>query len=200
VTIYAIAGGAGVGKTTAARALAARLGAGWLQLDTVWLTLMEGADPGSARRVALDVRAAVRAAARAGAVDPDALLMRMIAAARLVEEVLPTVLAFETATHPHLVIDGSWLTPAGVGRLAADLPVRAAYLQEADPVAVRRAMDTRRAGAHPRPWHDAMAHLAWTYGQWAADQAQARDLPVVAARPFATQVQRVSQALGLPAD
>ena len=200
MTVFAIGGGAGVGKTTAARALAARLGAGWLQLDTVWLALLEGAEPGSARRDALDVRSAVRGAVRAGPVDPDALLARQIAAAGLVEEVLPTVLAFEAAAHRHLVIDGSWLTPAGVARLAADLPVRAACLHEADPVAVRRAMDTRRAGAHPRPWHDAMAHLGWTYGQWVAEQAQAAGQPVLPARHFATALDRLGVALGCAAD
>ena len=200
MAIFAVGGGAGVGKSTAARALSASLGAGWLQLDTIWLTLIEGAEPGSARHDALDVRAAVRSTAVAGRADPDELLVRMIAAARLVEEVLPQVLAFESAAHRHLVVDGSWLTPAGVARIAADLPVRAAYLHEADPVAVRRAMDTRRTGAHPSPWHDAMAHLAWTYGQWVADQAAALGQPVVEARPFATQRERLLSALGYVGD
>ena len=192
MTVYVIGGGAGAGKTTAARALSRRLGAGWLQVDTIWLALLEGCRPESPQRDVLDVRTA----ARSGAYAADELVRRHVAAAEAVEAVLPTVLAFEAAAHEDLVVDGSWLTPAGVQRLAVELPVRAAYLHEADPVAVRRAMDTRRAGAHSRPWHDALARLAFDYGQWLADEAAARGIPVIPARPFDTQAQRVGLAVG----
>ena len=43
-----IGGSAGSGKTTVAQTLAAELGAGWLQLDTVWLALKAAAGAGSA--------------------------------------------------------------------------------------------------------------------------------------------------------
>jgi hypothetical protein len=193
MTVFLVGGGAGVGKTTVARALAARLGAGWLQLDSIWLALLEAAEPGSARRDLFDVDGA----ARSGVGDTDELLRRHIAAAEALEAVLPSVLAFEASAHPHLVVDGAWVTPAGAQRLAAHLPVRAAYLCETDPIALRRAMDARRADAHPRPWHDALSDLAWRYGRWLAQEAQRCAIPVVDARPFATQGERVRAALGL---
>ena len=169
MAIFAVGGGAGVGKTTAARALSASLGAGWLQLDTIWLTLIEGAEPGSARHDALDVRAAVRSAAVAGRADPDELLVRMIAAARLVEEVLPQVLAFESAAHRHLVVDGSWLTPTGVARIAADLPMlraEAGLPWDGYQVVAEGVSEPGAAGdATAREWVDAGATY-WVESDW----------------------------------
>ena len=40
-----VGGSAGSGKSTVARSLASRLGAGWLQLDTIWVAEPEGTEP-----------------------------------------------------------------------------------------------------------------------------------------------------------
>jgi cytidylate kinase len=42
-----VGGSAGSGKSTVARSLASQLGAGWLQLDTVWVALKAAAGPGT---------------------------------------------------------------------------------------------------------------------------------------------------------
>jgi adenylate kinase family enzyme len=52
-----IGGSAGTGKTTVARGLASRLGAGWLQVDTVWLAMQAGAAKSSRVAKLLDVPA-----------------------------------------------------------------------------------------------------------------------------------------------
>ncbi len=50
-----IGGSAGVGKTSVARTLARELGAGWLQLDTVWIAMKAAAGRGSSAFSLLDV-------------------------------------------------------------------------------------------------------------------------------------------------
>ncbi len=191
---YVIGGGAGVGKSTVARALASELDAGWLQLDSIWLALLVSAEPGSQRARILDVPAAVRSGRRDGA----ALLEQHIAAAALVEQVLPAVFALEGSVHERLVVDGAWLTPGGVARLAGEgIELRTAYLLESDATGVQAALDRRAGpGRSPRPSDAVHAQLAHDYGQWLAAQALERGMPVLPARPYATAVSRILAALG----
>ena|SRR5215210_3028539 len=61
-----VGGSAGSGKTTMGRALAAGLGAGWLQLDTLWIAMKAAVGEGSPAFQVLDVAGRMR---RGG--DPD---------------------------------------------------------------------------------------------------------------------------------
>jgi hypothetical protein len=120
-----VGGSAGSGKSTVARSLASQLGAGWLQLDTVWVALKAAAGPGTPAydELAIDQRMADEN-------DSDeAILAALVAAAETVCRVLPEVFAFELATHGVLVVDGAWLVPSFVAGLALDdTDVAAIYL------------------------------------------------------------------------
>ncbi len=186
-----IGGSAGTGKTTTARAIAAEIGAGWLQLDSVWIALLDGAS-GESERDLLDIRARVRD----GHESAEDLVGHVSAAAAAVCRVLPSVLAFELDAHETLVADGAWVLPEFVAGL--DLPdtaVSAVYLHEPDLGALERFMGSRREGAAPKPWHEKGARLAWLYGNWLVDQAKQLGQIVVPAQPFANLPDRVKQVL-----
>src|SRR4029450_12401469 len=90
-----VGGSAGSGKSTVARSLASQLGAGWLQLDTVWVALKAAAGPGTppSDELAIDQRMAD------GNDSDEAIRAAHVTAAETICWVLPEVFAFELATH-----------------------------------------------------------------------------------------------------
>ena len=189
-----IGGSAGSGKTTVAQTLAAELGAGWLQLDTVWLALKAAAGPGTAAYDVLDVDGRMR---RGGDSD-EALLAAHIAASEAVCRALPGALGFELNTHPTLVADGSWLLPAFVAALSwPDTEVGYVCLQHDDVDGVEAALSSRLEGRAPEERHVRMNRQIWQYGDWVAQQARDHGLPVLDPLPFATLLPRVRAALSL---
>lgn len=188
-----IGGSAGSGKTTLARSLAGELGAGWLQVDSVWLALKAAADPASAAFRLLDV--AERMAD--GDESDEDVLAAQVAAARAVCAVLPDVLAFELDSHRVLVADGAWLLPSFVAGL--ELPeteVHCVFLAHSDPEGVAVALAPRLDGRPPEQRHLRMNRRIWQYGLWLADQARNHRLPVVESRPFSSLMPRARAVLG----
>ena len=80
-----VGGSAGSGKTSVTRTLAGDLGAGWLQLNRVWIAMKAAAGQGSSAYSLLDV---VDRMGRGGDCD-DELLAAHVAASEAVCEVLP---------------------------------------------------------------------------------------------------------------
>ena len=137
-----VGGSAGSGKTTLARALAGELGAGWLQLDTVWIAMKAAVGRGSPAFSRLDV-----AGRLVGGASEGELLEAHVAASEAVCQVLPEVFAFELNTHSDLVADGAWLLPsfvAGFGLPGTE--VRSVFLQHADVDGVAAALAPRLGG------------------------------------------------------
>ena len=187
-----IGGSAGAGKTTASRSLAKQLGAGWLQADTVWIAMQEALPHDSARYRQLRIDERITQSS-----DPVELLVAAhVQASRLVCAALPRVLQFELQTHETLIADGAWLLPEFLAGLRLDdVDVRCAILHEPEPAEVRAAMDSRRGMKMVAPWHERSAGASWAYGQWLAGEAARHHVPVVEARPRASLLERVSDAL-----
>jgi 2-phosphoglycerate kinase len=189
-----VGGSAGSGKSTVARSLASQLGAGWLQLDTVWVALKAAAGPGTSAydELAVDQRMADEN-------DSDeAILAAHVAAAETVCRVLPEVFAFELATHSVLVVDGAWLVPSFVAGLALDdTEVAAIYLQHTSPNGVTTALAPRLAGRERQARHVRMDRRIWQYGDWLAAEARRHGFPVLDPLPFETLDARVVYALGV---
>lgn len=189
-----IGGSAGTGKSTASQEIASRLGSAWLQLDTLWIAMRDAAPTGSEENRRLDVDGKIRARAE----PAEILLEHHIAASTLVCAALPRALQFELQTHPVVVADGSWLLPNFVSSL--QLPgsaVASVFLHESDPQHLERAMTSRRDLALVAAWHAESTRLAWLYGNWLADQAQANSLPVLASRPYETAPDRILARIGI---
>ena len=189
-----VGGTAGTGKSTAARALAGRLDASWLQLDTLWIAMRDVAAPGGRLHAVLDVDAHLRAGS-----DPvDVLVERHAAAAAIVCAALPEALAFELDVHPVVVADGAWVLPRWAAELQLpDTEITTVFLHEPDRAGLRDALVARRAGP-TNPWHETSDAALWAYGAWLAAQAATVDLPVVEPRPYDTLLARLVVALDLP--
>jgi 2-phosphoglycerate kinase len=191
--VVLIGGGAGTGKTTVARALSRSLTAGWLQVDTIWLALIDAAEPGSDRRRMLDVDHALRH----GPAPAEDLLGQHMDAAATVCHALPRALAFELQTHATVVADGAWILPGWSAQLELDgVDVRPVFLHEPDAGHLRAAMASRRSVPMAAPWHDRSARLARLFGDAVAREASRLGLPVVESRPYETLVDRVVAAVG----
>jgi 2-phosphoglycerate kinase len=189
-----VGGSAGSGKTTLARSLADELGAGWLQLDSIWLAMKVGADEGTAAYDLLDVDGRMRRDD-----EPDEVVLDAhVAAAEKVCSVLPTMLPLELQTHETLVVDGAWLLPSFVAGLSLpDCAVSAVYVTHTDESGVAEALAPRLDGRTPEERHLRMNRRIHQYGVWLADQARAHGLPVVEALPFDTLLHRAKSALSL---
>ncbi|MFL6135421.1 MAG: hypothetical protein ACJ72A_21640 [Nocardioidaceae bacterium] len=188
-----VAGSAGSGKTTVAQTLARDLGAGVLQIDTVWIA-MKAASRGSSMFSLLDVAGRMR---HGGDSDKDVLAAH-VAASEAVCAVLPEVFAFELETRPLLVADGAWLLPSFItGLELPDTEVRCVFLQHADVDGVANALAPRLGGRPPQERHLRMNRQIWQYGAWVCEQARVRDLSVVDSSPFATLADRARAALAL---
>ena len=187
-----LSGSAGAGKTTAARALAAELGAGWLQVDTIWLALRESAEPGSRRHHVLNIDECIRLLEGTA----DELVELHLEASRLVCNALSAALAFELQTHETIVADGAWLLPDYVAGLAFEnATVAAAVLHETDKAEVQAAMGSRRNQKMVAAWHALGAQVSWMYGNRLAEDATRHGIPVVAARPRDSLLPRLKHAL-----
>jgi 2-phosphoglycerate kinase len=189
-----IGGSAGSGKTTAARALAGQLGAGWLQLDSLWIAMRAAARQGSSAFSMLDVAGRMR---RGGDSD-DELLAAQIAASAAVCAVLPEVFTLELDTRSILVADGAWLLPSFTAGLELpDTDVRCVFLQHADVDGVAGVLAARLDGRAPQERHIRMNRQIWQYGAWVSEQARMHDLPVLDPLPFSTLTDRARMALAL---
>ena len=190
-----VGGSAGTGKSTMAQAVATRLGAAWLQLDTLWIAMRDAAPHGSEERRRLDIDRRIREQAE----PAETLLAHHIAASAMVCAALPHALAFELQTHPAVVADGAWLLPEFVSGLElADVEIASVFLHESDRGQLERAMSSRRGIAMVAAWHAESVRLARLYGNWLADQARAASLPVVASRPYETAPDRALALVGMP--
>lgn len=187
-----IGGTAGVGKTGVARRLAGELGAGWLQLDTLWLALTDALAPGSDARRLLDIDDRLRH----GHETAEVLVDRHIAASGTICAALRRPLEFELQAHESVVADGAWLLPEFAGSL--DIPgatVSSVFLHEPDLEHLREAMSSRRSVPMAAPWHDRSTRLAWLYGNWLAAGASGLGLPVLSSRPWGTLDARVRDSI-----
>ena len=188
-----IGGSAGTGKTSLARALARDLDADWLQLDTVWLTMMAAVGRPSSAFSLLDVPAAIADPARS---DED-VIAAFVAASETICQVLPDIFAFELEARPVLVADGAWLLPAFVASLTLpDTDIHSVFLHHANPARVAAALASRLEGRPPTDRHRMGNRRIWQCGEWICEQARAHKLLVVDSLPFEDLTHRVRETWG----
>ena len=124
------------------------------------------------------------------------LLEQHIAASRRICTWLPRALEFELLTHQTLIVDGAWLLPEFLASFALDdVEVSRAIIHEADREALQAAMAARTGLKMVASHHEAGARLSWEYGNWLEAEAKQWRIPVVAARPRETLLDRLRGVL-----
>jgi hypothetical protein len=164
------------------------LGAGWLQLDTVWLAMQAGAEKSSRVARLLDVPAVLGDPA----LPDESVLEAFVEAAGVVCEALPSIFEFELNAQPVMVADGAWLLPSFVAGLS--LPgteIRSAYLSHSHLADVTVALSPRLAGRPRMERHEVGDRRIWQCGLWICNQARGLGLPVVESLPFTDLTERV---------
>jgi len=194
--VLLIGGPAATRKTSVAKTIAARCGAEVLQADDVWLALQRAIDP--------DTRPTLHFFARETVWDRpiEELVTAMRVLADEVSAALEPVTAHHLRVRDRIVIEGVWITPAFAARKAFggstyDGAVRSVFIDERDQTAIRDVMLARGRGIQewlPRR-QTAMVRMQAGYGEWLREAASAQGLPLVAARPVETLVDRVLTAV-----
>ncbi len=181
-----ISGATASGKTTTAREVSRRLGAGWLQVDTLWRAIVAALPEGSEKRTLLSLADHSRLAA----LTAGELLEQHRLADAFICGTLPRALAVELAVHERLVVDGAWLEPSFMaGFTAAGVRVSGVVIHEAEAEEVRAVMRQRSGIPETQPWQRWDAW--WLHGNWLAAEAAKYGVGVVAARPRESLVERV---------
>jgi 2-phosphoglycerate kinase len=189
-----IGGATAAGKTTTAKALAAELGAGWLQVDIIWLAVKAAFPEGSAERnlLALDELGVLLST------PPEVLAARHKLASAFICGTLDAPIAHTLHHHRVVVVDGAWLLPEWVAAFASPgVTVRGVFIHEAEAREITLAMKQRKGVTETLPFQKANAAAAWIRGNALAEEARRVGLPVVEARPRATLLARVRGAVGV---
>lgn len=194
-TVLVILGASGTGKSTAARALAVRQDASWLQVDDLRLALQYS-------RVSLPERTEpfyfFERTEDVWSLPVDELVQGFIDVAELMVPAVRVVIDSHVMTNVPLVLEGDGILPAllvdpviwphaeaGRVRFCTVTASGAGELLESM-IQRGRGMDGGEAAHHHR---HAEANAA--FGEWLAQESRRYDIPLVPSRPYASLPDRI---------
>lgn len=186
--VYLLGGSSSVGKTTAAAAIAERLGAVLLQVDNI---ARAATDP-RVRRFEAGVDDLWRLPA---AHLCDLLVHKGDALAASLDTLIGQCLAGDSLT----LVEGEGIHPSLARHHPGDL-VRFAFVLEPEEAVLFRTLAGRSARfrALPHGHQHTVAATNWLYGCWLRQQAEVFGQPWVASRPWPTLPDRLLQAWERP--
>jgi len=186
-TALLVGGSAGAGKSTSGTEVARRLGVACVSADSVWHALQAVTSRES--HAAFHYFEPTEVEWRQG---PDFLCSRHIESAEAQTPAIEAFLDREMKEGHRLLLEGAWITPEMAARRCAEVPgTRAAFIHEGEEDEVLKSMMTRSGRDTPSERQLRLSTMAWRYGNWLRDEAIARGLPVVDARPRETLVDRI---------
>ncbi|MGH2468158.1 MAG: hypothetical protein ACRDGL_10590 [Candidatus Limnocylindrales bacterium] len=189
--VWLFGGPSGAGKSRVSYPLGRALGLPVLEVDDIVEALLAMTTP--------DQQPTLhhwRIHPEAQALETAAIVELQIAVARAIEPALEAVVANHLETDLPAIIEGDYPLPSFAARAAfgsepADGRVRAVFLDEPDQGWLIRNFAAREPAAGPQVGRATVSRL---YGTWLAREAAALRLPVVAARPWDTAMDRVVAA------
>lgn len=189
--VLVIGGGAAVGKTTTARAVAERYDVSVLPVDAIWFALKAATNPSSHPELHyFDPSDSELALA------PERLCERHIKGAQTISQAMDPVIEYYLWERWPVVLEGAWITPAEAGRWTRQYEaVRVVFIHEPDVDEVLAGMLARSGRQNPTPRKKVLSEVCWLFGNWVREQALAEGLPVVDAPPRATLTERVLAAI-----
>lgn len=203
--VLLLGGCSGTGKSTLAAQLGRRFGVSWCQVDDVRLALQQVTAPETHPALHYFVRVPGEALPAIWRRDPAELCAGLIGVGEVVCQALEVIVSHHLATASPIILEGDGIMPAFVARWLAEgqrmrLPIRGVLLDEADQGNLREAMLMRSRGM--QGWNEAdvqaQVEMYWRYARWLATEANRHGVAVIAARPFASQFDRIVEALDLP--
>ncbi len=195
--VLLIGGASGSGKTTAAEIIGRRVGASWLQVDDLRLTLQFGGLLSPEQHPDLFYFLQLDDVHR---VPADMLLDKLITIAGLMGPAVGTVIGHHVATKKPIVLEGDGISPALAAKERSP-EVRAVFLVETDEETLLRNMLARGRGidaastVEAEERQRAWIRLAWLYNQWLDREARYHGLPVLTPRPYETLPARIAEAV-----
>jgi 2-phosphoglycerate kinase len=181
------------GKSTTARKLADHLSIGCISADSVWRSLLAITTP--------ETHPVLHRWPRADEDPGEAkdLAELHIEEARLMAPALEAFLRKEVQEGNWFIFHGAWLTPNLAAAFIRSNPAaRAVFLDETTEDELLAAIVTRSGRAEANRRQRVMAEVAVIYGAWLRDGAEGLGLPLVAARPRDTLVERILEAAERP--
>lgn len=180
--VLLIGGASGVGKTTVAAQVAARLGAAWLMVDDLRLALTRSGVP----------------TPDADAVDAFDAPGGLVALGAMMTPAVEVVIEHHVDLHIPVVIEGDGILPAlfdrpSVRARATKGRTRAVFLYEPDLEVFYASHRGRGRGLT----HRAHAEKNFLFGKWLKQEAAQRGLPALPSRPWETLADRILTASGL---
>ena len=184
-TVLVIGGAAGVGKTTAARDLAARCGVSVLPTDSIWLALKAATDPMSYPELHyFDPPDAERQRHKA-----EYWCERHVKSAKAISQAMDPVIEYYLWERWPVIVEGTWITPAAAAGWSRQYQgLRAVFIHE--PEDLQAHLLSR--GAQPR---DHRGPVFWLIGNWMREQALTNGLAVVNVQPRETLAERLLAAI-----
>lgn len=178
--VLLVGGASGVGKSKFAAALAQRYSVGTAETD--------------------DLLAAVRAVTNR-ATHPllhepvpalgDSAVQAQIDIAHALQPAVRAVVATHLDYGPPVILEGDYLLPGIIDDSRFGTSVRAVFIHEPERDQIAANLATREPS---RP-SQGRAHVNWLYGEHLRAEAAVRGIPILVARPWTTQLDRIADIL-----
>ena len=186
--MLAIGGAAGVGKTTTAREVAARLGVSVLPTDAIWYALKAATDSTSYPELHY--------------FDPpdsewrehsaDYWCDRHIESAKAISSAMDPVIEYYLSERWPVIVEGAWITPMHAAHWSRQYEgVKAVFIHE--PEDLPSYLLSRKITKEGQI-RDHRGETFWLFGNWIREQALATGLTVVNVYPRKSLAERVLEA------
>jgi 2-phosphoglycerate kinase len=195
--VLLIGGGSATGKSTAATAIAQRMGIECLHLDDFRLMLEQMTTPD--QQPVLHFLLQPQNVTMVDRLTAEDLRDNLIGVARVMSKAIEIVIANHVAIDCPVIIEGDGLVPSlatqrhFVNLIIQPQEVRFVLLYEADEAVIFQNMKERKRGFDERPeaLQRKQARAAWLYGEWLRQETSRESIPVVEPRPWKTLLERI---------
>jgi 2-phosphoglycerate kinase len=179
--VLLVGGASGVGKSELTAALAQRYTVGTAEIDDLLAAVL-----------AVTSRTTHPLLHEPAQAAGDRAVQAQIDIARALQPAVRAVVSTHLDHGPAVILEGDHLLPGIIDDAQFGPSVRVVFIHEPDRDQIAANLATREPGT---PNQDARAHVSWLYGEHLRNEAAARGIPILAARPWATQLERIADLL-----